>query len=82
MTRITLTILAALSCAALSGCLATFSDRFENGIYCSVAGDKLVMVSELGMGSGISMRVREQDRKVICREPAAAAPAAAASGAK
>ena len=73
---------AAFGCALLTGCLATFGDRFENGIYCSVAGDKLVMVSELGLGSGISMRVREQDRKVVCKEPAAAAPAPAASGAK
>ena len=67
--------------APLSGCLATFDGKIDNRLVCTVAGDKLYMVSEYGP-VGISSRISELDRKVVCKEPAAAAPASPASAAK
>lgn len=74
-----------LSCAlaalfALSGCATLGLDgKLDNRLVCTVAGDALYVVSEYGP-VGISSRISEKDRAVVCR--AAAAPAAAASGAK
>jgi hypothetical protein len=67
--------------ALLSGCLATFDGKLENRIVCTVAGDALYALSEYGP-VGISARISEKDRAVVCKAPAAPAPAAAASGAK
>jgi hypothetical protein len=67
--------------ALLSGCLASLDGAMENRLACTVAGDSLFMISEYGP-VGISAKISEKDRAVVCRAPAAPAPAAAASGAK
>jgi hypothetical protein len=52
--------------ALLSGCLATFDGKLENRLACTVAGDKLMVISEYGP-IGISATISEKDRAVICR---------------
>ena len=74
-------ILSLLSIPLLSGCLATFDGKLENRIVCTVSGDKLYALSEYGP-VGISARISDLDRAVVCKAPAAPAPAAAASAAK
>ncbi len=69
----------ALLIPLLSGCLATMDGKMDNRLACTVAGDKLFVVSEYGP-IGISNKISDKDRAVICR--AAHAPAAAASAAK
>lgn len=87
MLRFTLTIIAALSAAALTGCLATLDGYIDNNLACTVAKDKLFMVSEWGPLS-IGSKIRKADTEAVCNPkpaptaPAAAAPAPAASAAK
>jgi hypothetical protein len=58
--------LSLLSIPLLSGCLATFDGKLENRLACTVAGDKLMVISEYGP-IGISATISEKDRAVICR---------------
>lgn len=78
-----LIILAALSAPMLSGCLATFDGQIDNNLACTVAKDKLFMVSEWGP-IGISSKIRKADTEAVCnpKAPAVPAPAAPASAAK
>jgi hypothetical protein len=75
-------ILSLIAAMSLSGCLATLDSKMENRLACTVAGDSLFVISEYGP-VGISAKISEKDRAVVCRSAAsAAAPASAASGAK
>jgi hypothetical protein len=61
--------LLALLVPLLSGCLATLDGTMENRLACTVAGDKLFVVSEYGP-IGISNKIADADRAVVCK-PAA-----------
>lgn len=67
----------ALAAPMLTGCLATLDGKMDNRIACTAAGDKLYAISEYGP-LGITSRISDADRKVVCKEPkpveAAAAP--------
>jgi hypothetical protein len=80
-----LILVAAIATPLLSGCLATFEGQIDNNLACTVARDKLFMVSEWGP-VGISTKIRKADTEAVCNPkqpvPAAVAPVAAASGVK
>jgi hypothetical protein len=73
MTRIAFAILAAL---ALTGC-ASLNHR----IACTAAKDEALLIVDAKFAR-VALSANDADRKAICAPPAAAAPAAAASGVK
>lgn len=68
--------LIAIAAVALSGC-STLDGKMDNRLACTVAGDMLYAISEYGP-VGISAKISDKDRAVVCRAPEKAAPAAAA----
>lgn len=69
---------------ASTGC-ATLEGKLDNRLACSVAGDKLFVVSEYGP-IGIASAIADADRRRVCGlplvTPAVVAPAAAASASR
>lgn len=59
--------LIAILAAALAGC-SSVSPNFENRLACTVAGDKLFVVSQYGV-IGISSVVADADRRAVCPSP-------------
>lgn len=53
--------------ASLSGCLATFDGQMDNNLACTVAKDKLFVVSEWGPVS-IGTKIRKADTVAVCEK--------------
>ena len=58
-------LLIALAALALSGC-GTLDGKLQNRLACSVAKDKLFIVSEYGP-VGIASTIADADRAVVCK---------------
>lgn len=51
----------------LAGCNATLSGNLENRLACTVAGDKLFVVSEYGP-VGVASQIADKDREKVCKQ--------------
>lgn len=62
------TTLSILLLVALTGC-GTLDGKLQNRLACAVAGDQLFVISEYGP-IGISSKISDKDRAVICVDKA------------